>query len=336
MEVVSIAYTNCIKRFVFLLKKTMTTPEGTPHDEPPPGQEVEVGPAPPPPAPEAPRHYWAGDGEGLISAGPCHAVVLGPAKVWYLSGGITEQAIEGEVICVSQGGDHIASVLNDGRVLTCGSNDNGQLGRPAPPEGDTVFRPIPGINNAIGVACGYNSTIVVMRDGSAVAFGENRHGEFRSWRRVRRSDIPVLVEGVENVISIGAGKTHNAIVTADGRVATWGENDFGQLGRDGRPEDIPRNGRVSVCGGGTEGDSPSYFLGLGDGVVRQDIPAMIPELENVSAVSISTGDDYDCFVLALHFDGSVSIFGNGAVLLDHLGLEISRPEVIEGFNALRW
>jgi alpha-tubulin suppressor-like RCC1 family protein len=165
---------------------------------------------------------------------------------------------------------------------------------------------------------------------------------------------PVLVAGLENVISIAAGEAHNAVVTADGRVATWGTNTSGQLGRnsDEENEAIPtflddindaesvacgnymtaivhQNGTVSTFGEG----GPS--LGLGEGIWRQNTPERIPGLENVVAVSISTGNEYHCFVLALHRDGRISIFGNGRRLLEGLGPQIFNPLVVEEFDALR-
>ena len=61
--------------------------------------------------------------------------------------------------------------------------------------------------------------------------------------------------GVENVISIGAGRLHSLAVEANGSVWTWGDNDLGQLG-DGtttnrlKPVHVPGvTGAEEVAGG---------------------------------------------------------------------------------------
>jgi alpha-tubulin suppressor-like RCC1 family protein len=229
-------------------------------------------------------------------------------------------------------------------------NAGGQLGRRTGIIPDPNWAPVPGIDNATGVACGHHSTIVVLKNGNAVAFGSNLQGELGipPHRHLNRDGTifpvrlhhniiavtfgfahtlwllgdgtvvisglfldalygvpPAVVEGLENVISIAAGTTHNAVVTADRRVATWGENTSGQLGRGYGDEAIPtflhgindahsvacgefmtaivhQNGTVSTFGEG----GPA--LGLGEEIQRQDTPERIPGLENVIAVSVST------------------------------------------------
>jgi alpha-tubulin suppressor-like RCC1 family protein len=403
------------KNIYLFIKKIMTTPEdcgheqGTDHDDPPPGQEVGVGPAPrPPPAEVRP---WAGDGAGLISVGWERVVVLGPRKLWLFYLGVDELPLAQGVLCASEGFSHSAIVLDDGRALTCGTNDRGELGRHTLPLHDPYRRyyaSVTGINNAIGVACGTHSTIVVMGDGSAVGFGANNSGQLgigaeyvgrrdvlAPGRQVRGgvaivavalgefhtlflmadgtvavagsfnggpvNSIPVTVDGIGNVISIAAGDKHNAVVTADGRVATWGDNELNVLGHDVEELDRPTfiegindaqsvacgkymtaivhgDGRVSVCGDNDDDDEemPSSYLGLGDDTVRAVTFQVIPGLRDVTAVSISAADRYeDCFVLALHRNGEVSIFGNKRRLLPDLDGEISIPEKIERFNAFR-
>ncbi|ORY92291.1 regulator of chromosome condensation 1/beta-lactamase-inhibitor protein II [Syncephalastrum racemosum] len=51
-----------------------------------------------------------------------------------------DQAIDVTVVQVACGSAHTIAVDDQGRAWSCGSNKYGQLGRPAPPEGDGVFR----------------------------------------------------------------------------------------------------------------------------------------------------------------------------------------------------
>jgi alpha-tubulin suppressor-like RCC1 family protein len=360
-----------------------------------------------------PPPHWGGDGAGLVAAGERGAILSGPRKIFDLTQAISKYCVEYEVRCVAAGDQHRAVVLMNGTVLTYGSNDAGQLGRVSltPAEADGPAE-IPGLTNAIGVACGRRSTIVVTEEGKAIAFGENLHGELGiggdadappratllrtlgthvqcdehiiavacgsnhtlfllEGGRIAISGlfigppnrVPVILEGIGGIVSIAAGDTHNAVVSEDGRVATWGENDYGQLGQEESSDDdeaddvdnptfllgitdavsvacgdfmtaiVHQNGDVSVCGGRESRDEePSRFLGLGEAVSRVMRPRKIPSLSNIVAISVSTGDQESCFVVALKLTGNVFVFGNGSFLLNDLGQHISTPEIIAGFN----
>ena len=45
-----------------------------------------------------------------------------------------------------------------------------------------------------------------------------------------RSDVPIVVPGISNAVSVTAGYAHTCAVLNNGSVRCWGANDHGQLG----------------------------------------------------------------------------------------------------------
>ena len=71
------------------------------------------------------------------------------------------------------------------------------------------------------------------KGGAAASWGENYHGQLGMIYRDRREESPVGVEGLTNITAIAAGADVNIALLGNGTLASWGGNDFGQLGNDG-------------------------------------------------------------------------------------------------------
>jgi len=139
-------------------------------------------------------------------------------------------------ICqVSVGKEHCMALGEGGRLFTWGNNDFGQLGT-----GDEVNRALPVYTELpyetyIGqVACGGNFTAAT-----------TKRGDLWTWGRMQASNFPRLFtetwcngyeskgeEGIKGlkIAQVRAGDQHIGILTKEGKVWTWGYNDFGQLG----------------------------------------------------------------------------------------------------------
>jgi alpha-tubulin suppressor-like RCC1 family protein/uncharacterized protein YkwD len=81
------------------------------------------------------------------------------------------------------------------------------------------------------------------------------------------SDVPVKVDGIDQVIAVSAGYEHNLAVKSDGSVWAWGDNRYGQLGDDsGADQETPVRvlGNLPVIRAVSAGGSFSLALG-GDG-----------------------------------------------------------------------
>jgi alpha-tubulin suppressor-like RCC1 family protein len=268
---------------------------------------------------------------------------------------------EHPAVCVAAGWQHSAIVLQNGELLIFGHGGGGVLtdgliGTP---------RRVTGITHVIGVACGKNLTIAVQINGQAVAFGQLgqrvirglppvmavaagtnhgvfllangdvavatiRFGQFRTGEDDDRFVMDhVILPALHNVVSVGAGGSHSAVVTADGRVATWGYGHRGQLGHGSiAPEYTPRfinglNDAIAVACGFEHtaivhaSGKVSLFGHLPNRIVDEDddhpeiTDVTVPvELEGISdAVAVACGQSH---TLIRHSNGEVSALGRGA------------------------
>jgi E3 ubiquitin-protein ligase HERC3 len=128
-----------------------------------------------------------------------------------------------------------------GDLLAFGSNRHGQLGM-----GDTLDRMVPtevclGMEGevsrpirAMQVQCGASHTAVLcqvagrpeVRSAGDNSYGQLGHGDRKERLRFAR------VKGLQgrHVACLVSGDWHNAAITTDGKLYTWGRGDCGQLG----------------------------------------------------------------------------------------------------------
>eukprot|EP00927_Polykrikos_kofoidii_P008102 TRINITY_DN13352_c0_g1_i1.p1 TRINITY_DN13352_c0_g1~~TRINITY_DN13352_c0_g1_i1.p1 ORF type:complete len:572 (-),score=92.99 TRINITY_DN13352_c0_g1_i1:179-1825(-) len=136
---------------------------------------------------------------------------------------------------VSVGREHTMAVTEGGRVFAWGTNDYGQLGT-----GDEenralpVYTELPYETYISSIACGGNFTL-----------GLTKRGELWSWGRFQASNFPRLfvdswcngneakgetgLKGLK-LTKVQAGEQHMGALSKEGKLYTWGYNDFGQLG----------------------------------------------------------------------------------------------------------
>jgi alpha-tubulin suppressor-like RCC1 family protein len=189
-------------------------------------------------------------------------------------------------------------------------------------------------------AAGNAHCLYLLENGTVVAVGSNKYGQLGNGRIGHME--PVFHRFDAAVVSVTAGSDASAVVTADGRVATWGYGANFVLGHSSREnEPLPifidgitdavsvaisryhtailhRNGQVSTCGRGSAGQDRGW-LGHGDDVEDQPRPQFIAGLGGVSAVSCG-----EFHTLFRHMDGRIS--GCGDNRLGQLGLG---PEVLQ-------
>jgi len=148
-----------------------------------------------------------------------------------------------------------AALLKDGRVLTWGLGEVGELGRPAAamkPDGAEydktgVFRdhvtpgaPVLASGEALpamkSVGCGMYHLFVVSASGSSVySAGLNVYGQLGLGYVGDGLSNKDKLEAVQSLDGQGVacctgGNHHSMALTGDGRVFTWGRADYGQLG----------------------------------------------------------------------------------------------------------
>jgi alpha-tubulin suppressor-like RCC1 family protein len=218
-------------------------------------------------------------------------------------------------VAISCGRNHTAILVKTGRVYLFGLNVYGQLGSSV---NITTNNPNPtplllDIQNVALVECGGHHTVIVLHDGTTLAFGNNQRGQLGNGDNTGSfiNHIPQLVQGVSNPISVSCGNEFTAFLLNDGRVATCGINLRGQLGRldnnstsniNPIPNNIPlitnvksiacgfehlilllNNGTLYSCGTNLYGNLG--ILTNSGRITANPTPQLIPDIANVSDIT---------------------------------------------------
>lgn len=201
---------------------------------------------------------------GSVGSGHYHALAVdraGEARAWAVDdqGDATLASLPVAAAPMSGvrellGGDGFSlALLEDGRVLSWGRNDRGQLG-----DGTTHSRgtpaPVSGLERVRALAAGEGHALALLEDGRLLGWGANGSGQVGDGSTLDRL-TPAEVEGLRDVVALAAGSAHSLAVTRDGRVHGWGSNSAGQLG-DGstgdrsRPAEVPGLADVRLIASG--------------------------------------------------------------------------------------
>jgi alpha-tubulin suppressor-like RCC1 family protein len=147
----------------------------------------------------------------------------------------------GETITsVSLGWQHSSAFTSEGRVFTWGKNDDGQLGdgtttsRLTPTEITSQFNFTEGETITSISLGGYHSSAITS-EGRVFIWGKNEFaqlGDGTTTSRLTPTEITSQfnLNAGETITSISLGSFHSSAITSEGRVFTWGWNDYSQLG----------------------------------------------------------------------------------------------------------
>jgi alpha-tubulin suppressor-like RCC1 family protein len=218
---------------------------------------------------------WGNDEEGELGNGVMQKENPTPTAIPGLSG----------VTAIAAAGQHALALLEDGEVVTWGSNESGQLGNGTTSASDVPVA-VEGLAGAQGVAATPATSFALLGSGSVESWGSNTAGELgigKTEGELARSKVPVSVGGLSGVRSLVAGSALPGVdvegrtfaILEDGTVDGWGADNSGALGL----------------------------------VAEADTPTHVPGLAEVT--SIATGFN---FSLALLQNGAVYAWGNGEFL----------------------
>lgn len=184
---------------------------------------------------------------------------------------------------VDGGEFHTLAITTNGQVWAWGWNKDGQLGNGT--NTDSRVPIFMGLTNAVKVSAGYQHSLVLTGRGEVWAFGNNLNGQLGNGttkssnvpllinRMDRATDIsarktsvalkadntvwewggnfsgkliPIIVDNLQDIVSISIGTIHTMALQSDGRLWCWGNNPDGQLGTGNTlPSPFPTQAQIS-------------------------------------------------------------------------------------------
>lgn len=136
---------------------------------------------------------------------------------------------------------HSLALCADGAVVAWGDNSGGQLGNNSNAYGEVpveVLRTgaLAG-KTVVAVAAGSYHSLALCADGTVAAWGSNYSGQLGD-STTTASRVPVTVPtggalAGKTPVTLAAGYQYSLVACADGGMAAWGNNGFGQLGNSG-------------------------------------------------------------------------------------------------------
>jgi alpha-tubulin suppressor-like RCC1 family protein len=171
-------------------------------------------------------------------------------------------------ICdITCGERHVIARTKSGLLYSWGDNCCGQLG-----DGTICNRNKPRVIislehlNIIAVSCGAYHILALTQDGELFGWGYNRIGQVGNGQNKTNEWSPVEIKHHSNIkfVMISCGYHHSLALSSNGKVYSWGYNEYGQLGI----------GQYS----------------------NQEIPQHVIQLNNISIVKIVCGRYHSLFL----------------------------------------
>ena len=149
-----------------------------------------------------------------------------------------EKTLPGDALCseVAACANHSILLQQDGRVLTYGGNENGELGRFKPPDGEEDLEPyLSGIAGVVEtISAGWKHCAVITMEGSLYTWGHGKYGRL-GLGHCRSSPTPSLVNSFPDktspkLVTVSCGESHTVTMDDQGRVWVFGSGHYGKLG----------------------------------------------------------------------------------------------------------
>ncbi|XP_037935505.1 probable E3 ubiquitin-protein ligase HERC2 [Teleopsis dalmanni] len=258
-------------------------------------------------------------------------------------------------VAVNSGGKHCLALTTDGEVYSWGEGEDGKLGHGSRMSYDRpkLIDELSGCG-IIDIACGSAHSAAITSVGHVMTWGKGRYGRLGhgdSEDQLRPKIVEALVGYRAVDIACGSGDAQTLCITDDDNVWSWGDGDYGKLGRGGsdgckvpsKIESLAGLGVIKVeCGSQfsvaltksgavyTWGKGDFHRLGHGtvDHVRR---PKKISALQGRKIVSIATGSLH---CVACSDTGEVYTWGDNdeGQLGDGTVSAIQRPRLVSALQ----
>ncbi|XP_033632375.1 E3 ubiquitin-protein ligase HERC2-like [Asterias rubens] len=206
-------------------------------------------------------------------------------------------------IAVHSGGRHAMALTIDGKVFSWGEGDDGKLGHFSRMNCDK-----PRLIEALktkrirDIACGSSHSAAVTSSGELYTWGLGEYGRLGhgdNTTQLRPKLVKALAGQRVMMVACGSRDAQTLALTDEGLVYSWGDGDFGKLGR-----------------GGSEGCS---------------VPHNVERLNGQNIIQIECGAQ---FSLALTKSGSVWTWGKGDYYRLGHGADshVRKPQIVEGLK----
>ena len=171
-------------------------------------------------------------------------------------------------------------------VWTFGHGNFGQLGHGGYAD-ESLPRMVEGLVGVkvAQVAAGLNHTVICTAEGRVLTFGKGENGKLGHGGYADES-LPRMVEGLVGVevAQVSAGNSHTVISTVEGRVWTFGLEEYGKLGHGG----------------------DAYDMDEAHDVNEELVPRMVEGLVDVKVAKVAAGDHHTVICTT---EGRVLAFG---------------------------
>ncbi|XP_071496413.1 E3 ubiquitin-protein ligase HERC2-like [Diadema antillarum] len=254
-------------------------------------------------------------------------------------------------VAVNSGGKHALALSVEGEVYSWGEGEDGKLGHGNRTQCDRprVIESLRG-KEVIDIACGGAHSACITSSGELYTWGKGRYGRLGhgdSEDQLRPKFVDALKSYRVTDVACGSGDSQTLCITDDDNVWSWGDGDYGKLGRGGSdgckvPQKIDALANIGVCKvecgsqfsialtkSGcvyTWGKGDYHRLGHGsDDHVRR--PRKVAALQGKKIISIATGSLH---CVACSDQGEVYTWGDNdeGQLGDGTTNAIQRPRIV--------
>uniref|UniRef100_A0A8D3C2G8 HECT-type E3 ubiquitin transferase n=1 Tax=Scophthalmus maximus TaxID=52904 RepID=A0A8D3C2G8_SCOMX len=271
-------------------------------------------------------------GEAPVVSETCEVYVWGSNSSHQLVEGTQEKILQPKLAAsfadaqTIEAGQYCTFVISsDGSVRACGKGSYGRLGLGDSNNQSTLkkltFEPHRAIKKVSSSKGSDGHTLAFTTEGEVFSWGDGDYGKLGHGNSSTQK-YPKLIQGPlqgKVVVCVSAGYRHSAAVSEDGELYTWGEGDFGRLGKLGhgdtnrvyKPKVVEALQGMfirKVCAGSqsslaltSTGQVYAWgcgaCLGCGSSEATALRPKLIEELATTRVVDISIGDSH-CLALS--------------------------------------